>query len=101
MMTVQLSPFDSAEYLDSEEAVEEYMLAAFETEDPAFIARCLGTVARARNMSQLSRETGMSRAALYKALSGEGNPEFATIMKVLHALGIRLAPKVSAPVSSC
>lgn len=91
-MTLKTTPYDSAEFLDTEEAVEEYVAAAFETEDPAFIAQCLGTVARARNMSQLARDIGMSRAALYKALSGQGNPEFATIMKVLHALGIKLKP---------
>ncbi|MDX3927722.1 MAG: putative addiction module antidote protein [Shinella sp.] len=95
-MTLRTTPYDSAELLDSEEAIEEYIAAAFETADPAFIARCLGTVARARNMSQLSRDTGMSRAALYKALSGEGNPEFSTIMKVLYALGIKLTPTVKA-----
>ncbi|MDP9838362.1 putative addiction module antidote protein [Neorhizobium huautlense] len=94
-MALKTTPYDSAEFLDSEEAIEEYVAAAFETEDPAFIAQCLGTVARARNMSQLSREIGMSRPALYKALSGEGNPEFATIMKVLQALGIKLTPKTS------
>lgn len=92
-MPLKTTPYDSAEFLDSAEAIEEYVAAAFETEDPAFIAQCLGTVARARNMSQLSREIGMSRPALYKALSGEGNPEFATIMKVLQALGIKLTPK--------
>jgi probable addiction module antidote protein len=95
IMALKTTPYDSAEFLDSEEAIEEYVAAAFETEDPAFIAQCLGAVARARNMSKLSRDVGMSRPALYKALSGEGNPEFATIMKVLHALGITLTPKVS------
>lgn len=94
-MALKTAPYDSAEFLDGEEAIEEYVAAAFETEDPAFIAQCLGTVARARNMSKLSRDVGMSRPALYKALSGEGNPEFGTIMKVLHALGIKLTPTVS------
>mgnify|MGYP000867222863 FL=1 len=94
-MTLKTTPYDSAEFLDTEEAVEEYVAAAFETEDPAFIAQCLGTVARARNMSQLARDVGMSRAALYKALSGQGNPEFGTIMKVLHALGIKLKPTIA------
>lgn len=95
IMTLKTTPYDSAEFLDSEEAIKEYVAAAFETEDPAFIAQCLGTVARARNMSKLSRDVGMSRPALYRALSGEGNPEFATIMKVLHALGIKLTPEMS------
>lgn len=94
-MTLKTTAYDSAEFLDSEDAIEEYVAAAFETEDPAFIAQCLGTVARARNMSKLSRDVGMSRPALYKALSGDGNPEFGTIMKVLHALGIKLTPKIS------
>jgi probable addiction module antidote protein len=91
-MALKTAPFDAAEVLDTEEAIEEFIAAAFETEDPAFIARALGTVARARNMSKLAEEIGMSRPALYRALSGKGNPEFATITKVMHALGLRLAP---------
>ncbi|MDE1996751.1 MAG: putative addiction module antidote protein [Rhizobiaceae bacterium] len=93
-MTFETLTFDAAEVLDSDEAIEEFMLAAFETQDAAFIAKSLGVVARARNMTALARDIGMSRAALYKALSGEGNPEFATIMKVMKALGIGLAPIV-------
>jgi probable addiction module antidote protein len=89
---VKTRPYDSAEYLDTPEAVEEYVAAAFETEDPAFIAQALGTVARARNMSKLAQDIGMSRPALYRALSGKISPEFATIMKVMHALGLKLAP---------
>jgi probable addiction module antidote protein len=91
-MALKTAPFDAAEVLDSEEAIEEFIIAAFETEDPALIARALGTVARARNMSKLAEEIGMSRPALYRALSGKGNPEFATITKVMHALGLKLAP---------
>ncbi|MBB3966273.1 addiction module antidote protein [Rhizobium metallidurans] len=91
-MTTETLPFDAAEFLDSDEAIEEFIVAAFETQDAAFIAKSLGVVAKARNMSELAREIGMSRAALYKALSGQGNPEFATIMKVMKALGIGIAP---------
>jgi probable addiction module antidote protein len=87
-------PFDASKYLDSDEAIEEFLAAAFEEGDPAFIAQCVGVVARARNMSQLARDAGMSRSALYKALSGEGNPEFASIMKILDALGVKLSAKV-------
>jgi probable addiction module antidote protein len=94
-MTLQVTPFDGAEFLDTPEAIEEYMIAAFETEDPAFIALSLGVVARAQNMSKLARDTGMSRASLYKALSGDGNPEFATIIKVMKALGIALTPSMT------
>ncbi len=91
-MALKTAPFDAAEVLDTEEAIEEFIIAAFETEDPAFIARALGTVARARNMSKLAGEIGMSRPALYRALSGNGNPEFATITRVMRALGLKLAP---------
>lgn len=89
-MPIKTRPYDSAEYLDSAEAIEEYIAASFETEDPAFIAQALGTVARASNMSKLSERIGMSRPALYRALSGKVSPEFATIMKVMHALGLKL-----------
>ena len=99
-MTLETKPFDAAEYLDDDEAIEEFLAAAFESGEPAFIARSVGVVARARNMSKLARDVGMSRAALYKALSGEGNPEFGTIMKVLDALGIRLSARVIADEKS-
>jgi probable addiction module antidote protein len=96
-MALKIAPFDAAEVLDTEEAIEEFIAAAFETEDPAFIAQALGTAARARNMSKLAAEVGMSRPALYRALSGKGNPEFATITKVMHALGLQLMPKRVTP----
>ena len=72
-MALKTAPFDAAEVLDTQEAIEEFIAAAFETEDPAFIAQALGIVARARNMSKLAEEIGMSRPALYRALSGKGN----------------------------
>ena len=59
-------------------------------DDAAFIAKALGTIARAKGMTQLAKETGLGRESLYKALSGEGNPSFSTILKVVHALGIKL-----------
>jgi probable addiction module antidote protein len=86
------SPWDAAEVLDTPEAMEAYLEAAFETEDPKFIARALGTIARARNISQLARDTGMTRAALYRAFNGETKPEFGTILKILRALNIGLVP---------
>lgn len=64
-------------------------------DDAAFIAKALGTIARAKGMSQLARDTGLGRESLYKALSGEGNPSFATILKVTHALGIKLHAKTA------
>jgi probable addiction module antidote protein len=88
---VKTTRFDSAEYLDSDEAIGAYLEEALETEDPAFIAHALGTVARARGMSQIAKETGLSRESLYKALSAEGNPEFSTVIRVMKALGLRLS----------
>ena len=67
------------------------MKVAMEDSDPAFLAVALGTVARAKGMSQIARDAGMSRESLYKALGSEGNPEFATILKVLQALGMELS----------
>lgn len=69
-------------------------MAAFETGDPAFIAKCLGTVVRARNMTDLAHDTGISPSALFTALSGEGNPDFAIILKVIKALGMSLQPRL-------
>lgn len=86
--------WDSAEFLTDDTRIAAYLAAAFEEagDDSAFIAKALGTVARARGMTDLAKKTGMSRAALYKALSGEGNPEFGTILKVAGAMGYKLVP---------
>lgn len=95
-MQTKTQPFDPAEHLGTPEAQAEYISAALETGDPAFIADSLGVVARARGMSQLARDTGLRRESLYKALSAEGNPEFATIMKVVQALGVKLTAEAAA-----
>ena len=89
---VALSRWDSAEYLKTEEDIRLYLEACLEEagDDLAFITHALGVVARARNMSQLARDTGLTREGLYKALSGEGNPTFATVAKVAEALGFKL-----------
>jgi probable addiction module antidote protein len=84
-------PYDSAEYLNSAKAINAYMEEALETDDPAFIAKALGTIARARGMSQIAKKAGLSRESLYKALSTEGNPEFGTIIRVMHALGLKFS----------
>jgi probable addiction module antidote protein len=86
------TPYDSADYLTGVEDVAAYLEAAIEEagDDPAFIAQALGTIARSGNVSELARRVGMSREGLYKALSAEGNPSFATIIKVTHALGLRI-----------
>ena len=84
-------PYDSAEYLDTSEAINAYMEEALETHDPAFIAKALGTIARARGMSRIAKKAGLSRESLYKALSTEGNPEFGTILRVMQALGLKFS----------
>lgn len=91
-MTEQFARWDSAEYLKTEEDMAHYLDACMEEagDDPAFIARALGTIARARGMTQVARDAGVSRESLYRALSGEGNPEFGTILKVVKALGLKL-----------
>jgi probable addiction module antidote protein len=83
--------FDPAEYLDTAEAIAAYMTDALETGDPSFVADALGVIARARGMSEVAREAGVSRESLYRALSPNGNPEFGTVMRVAHALGLRLS----------
>jgi probable addiction module antidote protein len=95
-MPLETFPYDSAELLDSPEAVAAYMEAAFETEDPAFIAHAFGIAARARGMSQIAKDAGLSRESLYRALGENGNPEFATVLKVAKALGLRLGVSVAA-----
>jgi probable addiction module antidote protein len=89
-MTVETRPFDPAVYLDSPEAIAAYLEGAFEDGDPAEISDALGVVARARGMSAMAAETGLTRQALYKALSGEGNPSFATVLKVAKALKLKI-----------
>jgi probable addiction module antidote protein len=92
-MSVRTRPFDPASYLDSDKAITAYMSEALDTNDPAFIADALGVVARARGMSQIARDTGLSRESLYRALSAEGNPELSTLLRVMGALGLRLSVK--------
>ena len=84
--------YDTAEYLKTDEDMAQYLEACFEEagDDAAFIAKALGNIARARGMTQLARDTGLAREGLYKALSENGNPEFATVMKVIKALGLKL-----------
>ena len=84
--------FDVAEHLRSPEEMAAYLEACLEeaNADAAFIAKALGDIARAKGMSQVARDAGLSRESLYKALSSEGNPEFATVLKVVQALGIKL-----------
>lgn len=90
--TETFTPFDAANYLNTVDDVAAYLEAVIDEsgDDPTVIARALGTIARSRNFSQIARQAGMSREGLYKALSTDGNPSLATIIKVSHALGLRL-----------
>ncbi len=88
----KITPYDVAEHLRTPEEMVAYLDAWFEDapDDAAGIARALGDIARAKGMSQVAKDTGLSRESLYRALSSEGNPSFATILKVAKALGVRL-----------
>jgi probable addiction module antidote protein len=90
-MTIKLNVWDIQDHLKTEEDITLFWEACLEDagDDAAFLAKALGDIARARGMTQLARDTGLSREGLYKALSAEGNPEFATIMKVIKALGLQ------------
>ena len=93
MEKVTYTRYDTADHLRNEEEIAAYLEAVMEEggDDPAFVARALGTVARARNMTSLARDVGMSHADLKKALSGEGNPTFATVLKVAKALRLEVS----------
>lgn len=93
-MAIETTRWDPAEHLQDEEDMAAYLDAtlelAMEDGDFAQVNYALGVIARARGMSQLARDTGLARESLYKALSVEGNPEFATVLKVVKALGMKL-----------
>jgi len=97
-MRLKTTPWNSAEYLETERDIGAYLDACVEEagDDPAFLAHALGVVARARNMSQLARDTGLTREGLYKALAADGNPSFATVLKVASALGLKISFKSAA-----
>ena len=90
-----VSAYDVAEHLRSPEEMASYLDAWFAEapEDASGIARALGDIARAKGMSQVAKDAGLSRESLYRALSEDGNPSFATVLKVARALGVRLNAK--------
>ena len=96
MAKTHTRPWDAMDYLETEEDIVAYLEAAFEDGDPRLIAAALGDVARAKGMTKIAREAGLGRESLYKALSPDGNPEFATVLKVMRALGLRLHTSVVA-----
>lgn len=89
--TMETQTWSIDDQLDTPERIALYLEAAFEDGDPALIAAAIGDAARAHGMTRMAQETGLAREALYLALSESGNPEFATVLKVLKALGLRLA----------
>ena len=92
MRKTKTTRYDVAEHLRTLEEMAAYLEACLDKAegDAAFIAKALGDIARARGMTQVARDTGLSRESLYKALSGERSPDFDTILKVVNALGLRL-----------
>jgi probable addiction module antidote protein len=92
MRKTKTTRYDVAEHLRTPEEMAAYLEACLDEAegDAAFIAKALGDIARARGMTQVARDTGLSRESLYKALSGERSPDFDTVLKVVNALGIRL-----------
>lgn len=99
MSQVKLRPYDVVNYLRDDEDMVAYLEEALEAvqddDDPRLLAMALGNIARAKGMSALARDTGLSRESLYKALSAEGNPQFATVLKVVRALGFKLHASVA------
>jgi probable addiction module antidote protein len=98
-MTLHTTRFDSAQYLQTEEDIHAYIEACMQEggDDPAFIAHALGVVARARNMSQVARDAGLSREGLYKALAEGANPSLETVWRLARALGFELTLKPAGP----
>lgn len=94
MAKTKTRPWDAADHLETKEDIAHYLEAAFEDGDPALIAAALGDAARAKGMTKVAAETGLGRESLYKALSPGGNPGFATVLKVMRVLGIRLRASV-------
>ncbi len=93
MGKVSTRAWDAAEHLETQEDMVAYLEAALEEDDPAVIAAALGDIARAKGMTQIAQEAGLGRESLYKALSPDGNPQFATVLKVVKALGFKLHAK--------
>lgn len=93
---METTKFDIADYLDNKEMIAEYLNSVLEEGDNNDIITAIGHIAKAIGMSQISKETGLSRPSLYKALSDGAKPQFATIMKILKVIGgqIQVTPKV-------
>lgn len=93
----ELPTFDMAEALKSEEDIAIYLSLVIEDDDPALLAAALGDIARARGMTQIARDSGLTREALYKALRPNASPRFETIARVCKALGVKLVAQPLRP----
>ena len=92
-MTEKLTVFDPADHLKSDQAIADFMSAALETNDPAYVAHALGIVARAKGMTEIASRTKLSPEQLYRSFSSEGNPTLRATLSVVEALGIQLSAK--------
>ena len=89
-LVVKISKFDAADYLKTPEAIAAYLTEALATDDAGYICAALDTVARAKGMTNVAKETGLSRESLYKSFSGTSKPEFDTVRRVINSFGVRL-----------
>ena len=89
MSRTETRPWDAADHLETTEDMVAYLEAALEQDDPQLVAAVLGDIARAKGMTKVAQEAGLGRESLYKSLSSSGNPEFATVLKVMRVLGLR------------
>lgn len=96
-MPIKTKPFDAAKYFGTDEAQIDLVTDALKTGDAGYIAAAIGTIAKARGMTEVAREAGLSRQALHKTLADDGNPTLGTVMKVLGVLGLRLEAKAREP----
>ncbi len=96
-MPVETLPFDESEYLDDERSQAELLADALESGNAEYIRLALGIVARARGMTSIAKEAGVTREALYKALSGQGDPKLSTLLGILRALDVKLSATMSPP----
>lgn len=87
---LKTTPYDPVDYLKNEEDMAAYMEAALEDGHPTVVAMAVGNIARAKGMAKVAKDAGLSRATMYKSFGEGGNPEFATVLKVINALGLKL-----------
>lgn len=98
-MSDKIFDYDPAAALESEEAIAVFLADALETGDSAYIAKAMGVVARAKGMSELARETGLSREQLYRSFSEQGNPTLKTMLAVMRVLGVDLTARPHEPAA--